>query len=140
MKGLNILLLAYCGFASAEIYKWKDSDGKIHYSDKAAKSVSATTVKIENINSFTSSNYLPITNALRENNVVMFSASWCGYCKTAKTYFYQHNIKFIEFDVENNASARGYYDSLGEIGVPVILYKKQKLTGFSEDGFKRIYQ
>ena len=70
----------------------------------------------------------------------MYSTSWCAYCKKAKRYFESNDIPFTEYDIETNANARARYDRMEATGVPVILVGKKRMNGFSEEGFRRIYQ
>jgi glutaredoxin len=70
----------------------------------------------------------------------MYSTSWCGYCKKARKYFQANNIPFVEYDIEKNSRAKKRFDRAGGKGVPLILYKGKRLSGFSESGFNRIYQ
>jgi glutaredoxin len=121
------------------VYTWKDANGGIHYGDKPKGITTAKEVKVEIFNSYSDSSFLPIKTALANKKVVMFSASWCTYCKKAANYFTQNNISFIELDVENDGEARTYFNAVGGEGIPVILYKNSKITGFSIEQFKKIY-
>jgi glutaredoxin len=125
--------------AWADVYKWTDEQGKIHYSDKPTNS-KAQTVNVEVMNTYTPSTYSPIKNALAKNVVVMFSAEWCGYCKKANKFFKENNIAFLELDIEKDMSAKNYFETIGGKGLPVILYKNKKVTGFSEASFRAIYK
>ena len=40
-----VLLIALTGAASAEIYSWKDSNGRVHYSDQPPSNVEAKSMK-----------------------------------------------------------------------------------------------
>ena len=42
----------------------------------------------------------------QKNNVEVYTADYCPYCKTAKEFLKQHNIRFNEIDVTNNPQAR----------------------------------
>ncbi len=124
--------------AYGEIYKWVDADGKTHFSDAKPKSeaVEAVTLKI---NTYTDVSFDDGSGDVGEK-VVMYSTSWCGYCKKARRYFERNNIAFVEYDIERNRRAKAEYDRLGGRGVPVILVGTRRMNGFSVDGFKRIYR
>jgi glutaredoxin len=62
-----------------------------------------------------------------------------GVCKRAKRYFKANNIPFVEYDIEKSRKAAREYKKLGGRGVPLILVGKQRMSGFSEAGFKKIY-
>lgn len=143
MKLIIILLLIASGSSSAQIYKWTDESGRVHFSDKAAKGKSVETVKLK-INSYEHVSYEALPDDFfNEKNVskkvVMYSASWCGYCKKARNYFNSQGISFSELDIEKDAQAKQQYDSMGGRGVPVILVGKKRMNGFSVAGFNSIY-
>lgn len=137
---------------SAEVYKWVDENGRVHYSDRKAKGQIVEVVPIK-VNSLKTVSYsvAPSGSEVEEKvanegsffvngEVVMYSASWCGYCAKARKYFSQNNIVFTEYDIEKNKQARKAYDALGAKGVPVILVGKKRMNGFSAAGFEKIYR
>jgi glutaredoxin len=132
-------LLLVCSLACGEVYRWTDEKGKIHYSDKPTDS-KAQQVKVEIFNTYSTAPYTPIKAALSKNVVVMFSAEWCEYCKKANKFFTANNIAFLEVDIDKDQAAKNYFNSIGGTGLPVILYKNRKVTGFSEASFREIYK
>ncbi|NHO88946.1 DUF4124 domain-containing protein [Pseudoteredinibacter isoporae] len=132
---LLVLLLP----AHAQIYKWVDENGKVHYSDSRNKPAGQSAKKLDlKINTYTNVSYQ--LEKKRTEKVVMYSASWCGYCKKARKYFVANNIPFIEYDIEKNKKANREHKRMGATGVPVILYGNKRMNGFSVNGFKRIYK
>ena len=73
-------------------------------------------------------------------NVVMYSTSWCGYCKKARRYFKSKGIKYTEYDIERSTAAKWKYDRLGGKGVPLILIGNNRMRGFSVRRFDRLYE
>lgn len=136
-----VVMLFFVLFVSAaygEIYKWVDADGKTHFSDAKPKSDAVESVTLE-INTYTDVSFDDGSGDIGER-VVMYSTSWCGYCKKARRYFERNNIVFVEYDIERNRKAKVEYDRLGGRGVPVILVGTRRMNGFSVAGFKRIYR
>lgn len=138
IRQLICLLVLLPGLANAEIFKWVDQTGKVHFGDAPQNSEHVEKVDI-NINT-----YQPVISddelAMQQDKVVMYATSWCGYCRKARNYFKSNNIAFIEYDIEKNMSAKRRYDSFGGRGVPVIFIGKQRMNGFSTAGFKRLYE
>jgi glutaredoxin len=75
----------------------------------------------------------------RPDEVVIYTAPTCGYCKQALAYLDSHNIPYLQKDVSSNSQARSEWGSLGGRGVPLIILGKQKLTGFSAASFETAY-
>lgn len=140
MKYIILVMLFLVSVAStAEIYKWVDKNGRVHYSDSnnTPEKEAVETVKLK-INTYTHTSFEK-TEVFTER-VVMYSASWCGYCKKARKYFRANRIPFVEYDIERNKQAYRRYKKLGAKAVPVILYKGQRMNGFTVEGFNRIYK
>ena len=126
--------------AAAEIHQWRDAEGHVHFGDAAPTGVAATVVKVKP-NVYSS----PSTEALSKqiepsNEVVLYSAEWCGYCRQARNYFNEERIAFAEYDVETSDKGRTDYERMGAHGVPVILVGRQRMNGFSVDAFQSLYR
>ncbi len=120
-----------------EIYKWVDENGKVHFSDTKPESEAVEKIDIQ-VNTYTNVSFdSSIFDVGPE--VVMYSTTWCGYCKKAKRYFEKNNIAYKELDIEKSSAAAAAYKKLGARGVPVILVGDKRMNGFSEQGFKKIY-
>ncbi len=129
---------------AGEIYQWTDASGRVHFGDSPAKNASAKPVHVE-INTYTNVTYENVSNESAEKNmvssskkVVMYSTSWCGYCKKARSYFLENNIAFVDYDIEKDKAAKKRYDAMNARGVPVIVLGKKRMNGFSVDGFKTL--
>lgn len=137
-----LIALASCALpgAAAGIQQWRDADGHVHFGDAAPAGVAATAVEVKP-NVYSS----PSTEALAKlfeasNDVVLYSAAWCGYCRQARNYFTDQRIPFAEYDVETSAKGRDDYARLGAHGVPVIVIGRQRMNGFSAAAFQQIYR
>jgi glutaredoxin len=143
IKSLLMILLLFSGsnMARAEIYKWVDESGRVHFGDAPDNTKSAKKVEVK-VNS-----YEHVTNDdgvsdsdFDSNHVIMYATSWCGYCRKARNYFKANNIAFSEYDIEKDERAKKKYDALGGRGVPVILVGNKRMNGFNAQGFKRMYE
>jgi glutaredoxin len=142
MKNFLILLFVLAGSATAEIYKWTDANGRVHFGDNPNKNVAAKAVKVE-INTYTNVSYENVDYKDADKNthakkVIMYSTSWCGYCKKARIYFVENGISFADYDIEKDKNAKRAYDAMGAKGVPVIVVGKKRMNGFSVEGFKTL--
>jgi glutaredoxin len=66
----------------------------------------------------------------------MYATSWCPYCAKAREYFARSGIVYVEHDIERSASARAEFRRMGGRGVPLIVVGREKMDGFSEQGFE----
>lgn len=140
-----VLFFAFIMQAShAQIYKWKDLNGKVHFSDKKPLNKKSENIQLK-INTYKSVTIDPagmtsIKKTSKNKNVIMYSAAWCGICKKAKKYFSQNNISYTEYDIDKNAAAKKRHKAMGATGVPVIFIGNRRMNGFSAASFERIYK
>jgi glutaredoxin len=123
----------------AEIYRWTDSAGKTHFSDRKPADQSAESLRLQ-VNTAVPPDERAAPADLQVKPVVMYATEWCGYCRKARAYFRKHNIPYTEHDIEKSESALKAFRMLGGRGVPLIVVGDQRMSGFSEGGFRRIYE
>lgn len=123
--------------ANAEVYKWVDEQGQVHYTDQPVGITGNASAVDLPINTYAAPQ--TFDSVFNTSGVVMYSASWCTVCKKAKKYFRERGISFTEYDIEKSAKGRREYDKLGARGVPVILVGNKQLNGFTEEAFNKIY-
>ena len=144
---IALALLLPMSPGSAELYKWVDSKGIIHYGDNPPKKAELKDI-IGNISSFKTVDVEPfkydpdlVTKKKKSagKSVVMYSTSWCGYCRKARQHFKRNKIPYQEYDIEKSKKAAKEYKKLKGRGVPVILIGKQRMNGFRAETFDKIY-
>ena len=140
--GICLVLMLLSTQGSAQLYKWVDANGKVHYGDSPPEDA-----RLQNINgelsSFTNVSVEAFTGSTAftsDRKVVMFSTEWCGYCRKARRHFRKHNIAFVERDIEKSEKAARAFKELNGKGVPVILIGEKRMNGFSVSTFDRLYK
>jgi glutaredoxin len=139
----------------AEVFKWVDANGQIHYSDKKPEQQKTETIKIKshyqtpvtevNVNQAVDLNdriqteKTAKTTYKKKHTVTMYAASWCSICKQARAYFKKNNIRYTEYDIEKNVNAQKRYAKLGSVGVPLMVANQKQMQGFSVAQFERWY-
>lgn len=129
--------------AQAELYKWTDAEGNVHYGDSLPEN--AQNQKIEGSLSTIGSRELgevdfgSSADGAKKKKVVIYTTEWCGVCKRAKRYFKANAIPYSEYDVEKSAKGKADYRRMNGSGVPIILVDKQRMNGFSEGRFAALY-
>ena len=61
---------------------------------------------------------------LNPSQIVMYSVAWCPDCRRARTFFEEHNIPYLEVDVDRDAQAATFVKDLnrGFRSVPTIVF------------------
>ena len=136
------------GPTTTTLYKSVGPDGKIVYGDRPpGDGRSAQTLKFENL---PSSPLSPATlayleelkkggaarqAALPSGELLLFTTTWCVYCKKAKAYLAGKGVPYREIDIESNAGAASYAQAGGQRGVPLLFKGGQRVLGFSTTAY-----
>lgn len=63
--------------------------------------------------------------------VIIYSTSWCVYCRMAKDYFKSKGVDFKEVNLEQDQAAMQYIvNKSGSAGVPQIEIGDELILGF----------
>lgn len=135
-----IAVIVTMSAACAEVYRYVDENGRVVYSsERPMQDIAAKKVVIRD-NSVSSNIDVNAPAARADRDVVIYTASWCGVCKTAKAYFNEKDIAFEEFDIERDPRGKSDFRRLGGRAVPVILVGEQRMNGFDVASFERLYR
>lgn len=66
-----------------------------------------------------------------DEDVVLFTAPWCGYCDQARAYLERRRIDFHEIDIEGSTRARRQFNEVNGRGIPLAYIGDERIAGFS---------
>jgi glutaredoxin len=155
LKGImvTILLLTILSPASSavsgEIYKWKDKDGNIVFSDtppptgvnaekKEFKEESTEKPKTKEYFPRSTSERVEEKRPYRDIYVIMYMTSWCPYCVKAREYLRSLDVNLIEYNIERDKSKRDEMlsKSGGSTGVPLIDVEGIIIRGYNPSALR----
>jgi glutaredoxin len=133
-----ILALAFAAAAPAQMYFWEDENGVKHFSDSPPPA-GAKVTSLEEYRWAPSADVGPGDPSAPESApVVIYTTSWCGYCKKAKEWMSANQVAYREFDIETSASGRAAYESAGGTGgVPLIVVGETTMQGWNEGSMRQ---
>lgn len=73
-----------------------------------------------------------------QGKVVLYSTSWCGYCKKTRELFAEKSIEYLEYDVEKSSLGQSQYKKLKGRGVPLILMGGETIRGYDREAILRL--
>lgn len=124
-----VLLMALPALATAQVYRWTDAKGKVHYSDQPppAGAKQATEKNIKG-----SAAERPA--AQPQIAVVLYSTATCGQpCEQAKSHLAKRNIAYSKKDPATDVSANEALRANGGTPrVPTLMLGNEKLEGYNE--------
>ena len=158
---LTVAMVSFSATADADMYKWTDDNGVVHFSDAPpANGRQVDTLKTTGTETTerdvgpiypqndsqpdeeqdeTETGYNEDTSDDRfSDEVELFTTSWCPYCKNAVAFLRSNNIAFREYDVEKDRRAAMRMRTLGGPGsVPFALINGKTVLGFSPDAYRQ---
>jgi len=72
--------------------------------------------------------------------VVLYATSWCSYCQKTRELFSEHNIGYIEYDIEASGASMQEFKALGGKGVPLVLAKSRVVEGYAPKAVLKLLQ
>jgi glutaredoxin len=81
--------------------------------------------------------------AAQDADVVLYGASWCGACRSAKRFLRARDVDFVERDIERDPGARQAMMRAAQAagvrpsGIPVIDFRGEIITGFDRAALER---
>ena len=149
MKKLAILLALLFPLSSsiADVYKWTDKNGRVHFTDSEQSAENTESVDLSHINTYDAPSKIFIDKTLarptgihskKSARVTVYSTTWCGICVTAKKWLKENKIRFREYDIETSKKGKRDYKKLKGTGVPIIMVGQQRMNGFSPERMQKM--
>jgi len=145
---LAALQIIFISASQADIYKWVDEKGELHITDTPPPTKSSGQVKV--YKDVPDESPAPSPAAERSEKpkasverrksaeVVLYTTSWCPYCRKARDYLRSRGIDFTEYDIEKDKEAAARKRQLdGRGGVPFAIINGRPIRGFSASTYER---
>jgi len=125
--------------AQAQMYRWVDDNGKVHYSDRAplsgAKNVQKQSISVGQ----SSSASLPyaLQQAVRNSPVTLYTSEDCREtCAQARELLNQRGVPYSEVTVADEADLAQLKKLSGDSVVPVMTVGREVYKGFESGAYK----
>ncbi len=150
---LTLIILAFISPTSAQIYKWKDKEGNIHFSDTPPpKEVKAERQKIRESRESPAAEGSQVRPVGKEGlsdspnkekrsygdiTVLMYMTDWCPYCRKAREYLNSLGVNLTEYNIDKDRGKREEMRQKGGTGgVPFIDVEGIVIKGYSAEAIK----
>jgi glutaredoxin len=169
VRGVGVVLVALLvtagrpAEAAAEIYKWVDAQGQVHFQDRPpGKDATSATVEVTPSTQIRPQGIPAMPSRTAESpaagtvggtpeqepaaapgikQVELYTTSWCPWCKKARDYFNERGIAFTDYDVEKDSAAAARRKQLDSTpGVPYAVIDGVGIRGYDTAGYARALQ
>jgi glutaredoxin len=124
-----IVLLSFASAAQAQLYRWVDEQGKVHFGDAPpprAKDIKKGATPPPPAEQF------ELAAARKNNPITLYSAPECGpTCNDARALLNKRGIPFTEISVTDNEKIEQLKKVSGEVRVPTLLVGTTVQKGYS---------
>jgi glutaredoxin len=130
------LLVASGTTLAQQMYKWKDSEGVVHYSDTAPPPKEKH-VEVKDFSGastpMTPAVPLPyaLAQAVKNNPVTLYTAGDCTPCDQARVALRERGVPFSEKTISNEADRARLVQASGGSSVPFTTIGSKSLSGYS---------
>ena len=70
--------------------------------------------------------------------IKIYTISWCSHCRELKNFLKECNLKYEDFDVENDEKSAEYIiEKTGQDGFPIIDINGEIIIGFDKEKIKK---
>ncbi|MBI5620471.1 hypothetical protein HY949_01710 [Candidatus Gottesmanbacteria bacterium] len=138
----------------AEIYRYTDDKGGLHYVDdislvpekhrgqltnaKPLPEISIVSPGSPPVKSNTKSYDEPQKKPEISKSVEVFVTSWCPYCKKLEALLNSKGISYTRYDIEKDQSANKVFKELGGRGVPLTTVDSNIIHGYNPEAIIRL--
>lgn len=142
MRILLALVLVLQAFpAAAQLYRWTDASGRVHYTDTPPPADAKRVAQKDSVVSSPSSTTEPfvLQQARKDFPVKLYSAPGCQPCDAARGLLNKRGVPFSEVSVNGDPEQLAELQkTTGVTGVPALLVGKNAQSGFEESIYHRM--
>ncbi len=74
----------------------------------------------------------------QREEVILYYATWCGYCKQAKAHLDREGVEYDLRNVDNGAIKSELKEKTGRTGIPVLDFSGEILRGYSKGQYEKV--
>ena len=125
------------GAQAQTVYKWKDKDGKVHFSDTPPNEDTKDLTQRRVGGNYGEDSQLPYATqvAMKRNPVTMFTATDCGTpCERGRELLGKRGIPFTEKNAQTSSADNEALKKLSSTAeVPFLVVGENKIKGYDDD-------
>ena len=74
----------------------------------------------------------------QREDVILYYATWCGYCKQAKAHLDREGVEYDLRNIDNGAIKSELKEKTGRTGIPVLDFSGEILRGYSKGQYEKV--
>jgi glutaredoxin len=133
---LGLVLLVVAGAGAAQVYKWTDAQGTVHYGDTPPPQQRTRQLKPTAPGGPARGAALPyeLARAVKAHPVTLYTTtrSACGGCDQGRALLRARGIPYVERTVDSDADKEQLRQLTGKLELPLLVVGSRKVAGFQD--------
>ncbi|WP_051971792.1 glutaredoxin family protein [Massilia sp. 9096] len=136
--GLALLVAAGAAAAQAQVYKWKDAKGQLHYGDTPPPQGAQTLQVAGKPAPAPAGSAMPyeLTRAVLQHPVTLYTTAGCGACDQGRSLLRARGVPFTEKTVSTQDDQQAQRRQTGKDELPLLLVGTRQVVGFQAAGWQ----
>ena len=130
------LLLLACLSASAQVYKWTDAQGTVHYTDTPPPARSASQIRTPAPGAASVRTPLPyeLARAAKASPVTLYTTtrSACAGCDQGRALLRARGVPYTEKTVDSDEDKEQLRQLAGKLELPLLVVGSRQIAGFQD--------
>lgn len=152
-----ILLSLLSGKLQAEVYRYTDDKGSLHFVDDISLVPEKYRGQLKDAKPLPEINIVspiiapqksgatppseepqPPVKPQQAEGMEVYVTSWCPYCKKLEAFLKEKGISYTRYDIEKDANANREFNKLGGSGVPLTKIGSHLVRGYNPDAILKL--
>lgn len=134
--GLALLVAAGAAAAQAQVYKWKDAKGQLHYGDAPPPQGAQTLQMAGQAPAAGSAMPYELTRAVLQHPVTLYTTARCDACDQGRSLLRARGVPFTEKTVATQDDQQAQRRQTGKDELPLLLVGTRQVAGFQAAGWQ----
>jgi glutaredoxin len=136
--GLALLVAAGAAAAQAQMYKWKDAKGQVHYADTPPSQGAQTMQVAGQPAPAPAGSAMPyeLTRAVLQHPVTLYTTARCDACDQGRSLLRARGVPFTEKTVNTQDDQQAQRRQTGKDELPLLLVGTRQVAGFQAAGWQ----
>ena len=130
----GLLLLLACASAAAQVYKWTDGQGTVHYTDTPPPAQALKSSQLKTPTQGAGQGALPyeLARAARASPVTLYTTANCAGCDRGRLLLRARGIPYTEKTVHSDEDKEQLRQLSGKLELPLLVVGSRRVAGFQD--------
>jgi glutaredoxin len=132
------LFLLACAPSSAQVYKWTDARGTVHYTDAPPPRQAARELRTPSSNASGQALPYELARAVKASPVTLYTTTQmpCAGCEQGRALLRARGVPYLEKTVDTGEDQDALRQLTGKLELPVLTVGSRRISGFEDAAWR----